>query len=591
MSDPRLLLTAVFGPYGVKDDYGEDIGCQMELLDNQITRGQGVHSPRQSYWSFALYLMAENVSVDTTVLDFPTWEDFTRELERGYTHVGISFIVPNVLKARRMAEHIREHHPETKIILGGYGTIIPEIREMLPFDEICRGEGVAWLRGYFGDDVEAPIRHPQISGPAYQRVYGFSAPPRGSILLPGVGCENACTFCVTSHNFGKRYVPLLRTGRELFQACLTAEQTNGSRGFSIMDENFLKQPERARELLAEMEAHGKAYVFDIFSSAEVVKELGVDFLVRLGVRMIWIGVESQNNPHAKLRGIDLEALFEELQSNGIVVNASLILFQDHHDDETIQEDIDWVIGLGSCLTQFMNYTPYPTTSLHARLKKEGRLEEVHYRHHHGQGRLNFEHPHFDDPQDHEEILKAAFQKKYEVDGPGILQMARTAARGMMATRDKLERNEREGRAWDPETRRYEPSSEPVRDDFLWLRLRKQERIAMNSRPALLPGRVFAPNGAARALARDTEALFVQALGPASLQTRLQSLALCGLGAVEAARIRLARVQGQEGIVYQPPCRREVFPARLAEASSTEVGPLPVLATSTVRSSAGSPARC
>ena len=38
-----------------------------------------------------------------------------------------------------------------------HGTIIPEIREMLPFDEICRGEGVAWLRGYFGDDVDMCI--------------------------------------------------------------------------------------------------------------------------------------------------------------------------------------------------------------------------------------------------------------------------------------------------------------------------------------------------------------------------------------------------------------------------------------------------
>ncbi len=38
MARKRLLLSAVFGPYGVKDDYAEDLGCQMELLNNQITR-------------------------------------------------------------------------------------------------------------------------------------------------------------------------------------------------------------------------------------------------------------------------------------------------------------------------------------------------------------------------------------------------------------------------------------------------------------------------------------------------------------------------------------------------------------------------
>ena len=59
----KLLLTAVFGPYGIKNRYAEGIGMQMELLNNQITRQQGIHSPRQNYWTFALYLLAENVSV------------------------------------------------------------------------------------------------------------------------------------------------------------------------------------------------------------------------------------------------------------------------------------------------------------------------------------------------------------------------------------------------------------------------------------------------------------------------------------------------------------------------------------------------
>src|SRR4030043_1618510 len=116
MNPIRLLLVSVFGPFGVRDDYAEGTGMQMELLNNQITRMQGVHSPRQSYWTFPLYLLAENISVETTVLDFPTWSDFKRELKKGYTHGGINFIVPNVLKAQRMAKYIRENYPEIKII-------------------------------------------------------------------------------------------------------------------------------------------------------------------------------------------------------------------------------------------------------------------------------------------------------------------------------------------------------------------------------------------------------------------------------------------------------------------------------------------
>ena len=136
----KLLLTGVFGPYGVKNEYAEGIGMQMELLNNQITRQQGIHSPRQNYWTFALYLLAENVSIPTMVLDFPKWKEFTLELKNHeYTHVGINFIVPNVLKAKRMAEYIRKNYPKIKIILGGYGTAIPELDKILPYDEKCQG--------------------------------------------------------------------------------------------------------------------------------------------------------------------------------------------------------------------------------------------------------------------------------------------------------------------------------------------------------------------------------------------------------------------------------------------------------------------
>jgi hypothetical protein len=46
------LLSAVFKPYGVADGYAEAVGMQMELFNNQITREQGVHSPRRNFWSF-----------------------------------------------------------------------------------------------------------------------------------------------------------------------------------------------------------------------------------------------------------------------------------------------------------------------------------------------------------------------------------------------------------------------------------------------------------------------------------------------------------------------------------------------------------
>ena len=109
----RILLTTVCKPYGVSTRDAEGLGMQMELLSNQLTREQHVHSPRANFWTFPLYFLAENISVPATVLDFPSWREFKRELRQGYTHVGISFIQTNVLKASRITAYIRAHYPTT----------------------------------------------------------------------------------------------------------------------------------------------------------------------------------------------------------------------------------------------------------------------------------------------------------------------------------------------------------------------------------------------------------------------------------------------------------------------------------------------
>jgi hypothetical protein len=68
---PRVLLTSVFGPYGVDDAFGRKENI-MELFHNQVTKVQGVASMRFQHRSFGLYFIAANIDAPTTVLDFPT---------------------------------------------------------------------------------------------------------------------------------------------------------------------------------------------------------------------------------------------------------------------------------------------------------------------------------------------------------------------------------------------------------------------------------------------------------------------------------------------------------------------------------------
>jgi len=75
-------------------------------------------------------MLAENVR---RARDRPRFSDlagFRKELGKGYSHVGISFIMTNFDKARKMAEVVRELAPDAKIILGGMERISTGIEGM-----------------------------------------------------------------------------------------------------------------------------------------------------------------------------------------------------------------------------------------------------------------------------------------------------------------------------------------------------------------------------------------------------------------------------------------------------------------------------
>ncbi len=551
----RVLFTSVFGPYGIRDKYAEALGMQMELLNNQVTRAQGVHSPRQSYLSFALYLLAENISVQSTVIDFPSWKEFKEELKKGYTHVAITFIVPNVLKVQRMAQYIRKVYPGIKILLGGYGTIIPDLKSIVPHDEACNGEGVKWIREYFGEDTSAPVIHPVLRNPVYNYTYGMRSNPRGSVLLTGAGCKNGCTFCITSHMFKKEYLPLLETGRDVFNTCVKLENELGAVNFMVMDENFLMKKDRGVELLELMEKNNKPYCFVLFCSANIVKQLGVDFFVRMGISRVWVGVESKTNTHDKVKGIDLKELFEELQSHGIAVLASTILFQDHHDRVTIIDEINWVNSLESDLVQFMNYTPWPTTGLYEKLGSEGRLKQVPYRNQHGAGELGFDHPHFKNARDHEKYLFNAFKSKYKSGGPAIIKMARTAVRGFIKAVSDTEIRERSGLKWNNATLCYEGTGSPLKDEFMKSRIAMMRSEALRYRPVMFSAMVFSPNSAARKLSRETISLYNDTFGRPGTRDRIKSAVVFVAACVEFFRIQFSKLMGREGIIRQPSLHR------------------------------------
>ena len=518
----KILLSSVFGPFGVDDLYSQKEN-KMELFHNQVTREQGLFSIRFNHHSFGLYFLAENINIPATVLDFPDEQRFIREIKKGYDYIGISFITPNFSKAKRMSELVRIHAPDSEIILGGHGTRIPDIEELIDCDHVCRGEGIYWLRELLGEDTNRPVKHPLMPASFNNRIVGIPMNRAGGLIVPGVGCPNACRFCATSHFFDKAYTPYFDTGQELFDICNEYEDRMGLKEFFVMDENFLKRPQRARELLSLMEQHGKLYRFGIFSSAETIQELGVEFLARLGVNMIWIGVESKRDVFEKNRGIDLKTMIHDLQSYGISVLASGILFMEHHDKKTIWEDIDYLVDLKADLVQFMQLGPLPETQMYLDYKEEGVLdEEVPYKEWHGQYRIWFHHPAFT-REESENYLRKAFQYDYDQQGSSLLRMCDTVIRGYSTLKD---------------------SEDPYMINRGKQLLRKA-RIYRTLFPILFR---YAHTKHVKSLTEEVIGRYEALLGPARLLLRLKSFFAGLFAAREAKRVRTEQTVSQPAMM-------------------------------------------
>jgi radical SAM superfamily enzyme YgiQ (UPF0313 family) len=428
----RLLLTSVFKPFAVDDEYGSRSINPAELYHNQVTREQGPFSLRLFHRTWALMFLRENVSVPCTVLDFPTRRRFVRELRRGrYDAVGISAIVVNVGKVAEMCRLIRQHSPESQIIVGGHVTALADIASRVDADHIVRGKGIAWLRRFVGDDPGAPIRHPVIPSAFGMRVMGLRAPEsrrhRAATIVPSVGCPMGCNFCTTSAFFGGKgkYINFYDRGDALFEVMADAERRLGSQAFFMMDENFLLHKRRALELLSCMRAQGKPWSLYVFSSANAIRQYDVRQLVDLGVEWIWLGLESPRNGYVKLAGADTRALTATLQAHGICVLGSTIVGLEHHTPHNIWDDLDHAIAHDTVFHQFMLYTPMPGTPLHREVAGEGRLlANADLADMHGQFGFNFRHPAISRAES-KALLDAAFRADYERNGPSLYRLMRT----------------------------------------------------------------------------------------------------------------------------------------------------------------------
>lgn len=494
----RLLLTGICRPLGEK--YGDGISVGYELLHGQVTRSQGFFSPRSFQINFSLEYLAHNLEIPTVVLHYPSKKELIRELKKGYEYIGITFVLSLFHRLKEMVELIKRYSPKSKIILGGYGTVLSD-EELKPYgDYICREEGVGFLRKLFGEKEKASTahHHPMIINGL--KVFSKSIGDNGMIFA-GLGCPNGCDFCCTSHFFKRKHIRLLSTGRDIFELMMRYRKKNPNVKFTVIDEDFLLNKPRAMEFRDCVRAAGVDMPMFVFSSIKALSQYTIEEILEIGISGVWIGYEGRRSNYSKQEGRPVEEVIRELRAHGINVLCSMIVGFDYQTPEIIQEEFDGLMALEPTFSQFLIYGPTPGTPFYERVMSESRLREkfiskreAYYRRCTGFYSM-VKHPSMK-PTQIQEIQRNCFTNDFHHLGPSIIRGIENWWHGYRNLKDS--------------------ANETLRG----CAVRYKEDI-LNSLPAFWPAMLFGPTKAMRKKARALYKDIRKEFGPFGLEKKIR----------------------------------------------------------------------
>lgn len=434
----KVLLATAGGPYEAV--WGENL---HDLFSSRLSRGHGVFSMSSHCHPFGLHLIAGNLACPATVLEEPSLADFEAELSEGYDVVGLQLMSRHTLRLARMAQSLKRLAPQARLVLGGAGAGALEddvpsdpqgaariLREAA--DEVCREDGVAFMRRLAGEDPGRPLtqEHMPLAGfsaRGFQRRY-----MRVPVVLAALGCPNGCEFCSTSA-VARRVKTRIAQPEQAYAAMKAQSQRMRAGRFltMIFDEDLFAEPEWPRRLGALIRKDRASWGWKWFSFGSVRALSGFDpeEVRDLGCGAVWTGIESFSAADeavgrerlAKREG-DAAAVVEGLNRAGVLVVASLVLGFDHQDRGRAERDIDGLVRLRPPFYQVSPLQPCPGTPLFKRLSAEGRL-------HGGYGWDDIhlftddwsKHPHLGQEQVRE-LFELAHRRLAEENGPPFLGM-------------------------------------------------------------------------------------------------------------------------------------------------------------------------
>ncbi len=485
--------------------FGDAPSVGYELLYRQVTRAQGIFSPRTVNIHFSLEYIAENLDAPTVVLQYPSKRELIKELKKGYDYVGVSFLMAVMHKMKETVALIRKYSPHSKIVLGGYGTVLKD-EVLKPYgDYICREEGVAYFRRLLGEpEISMPYKHPLIV--SWLKVFGWKVSGTGKIFA-GLGCPNGCDFCCTSQFFSRKHIKLLPEGRDIFAVVERYLDMDPSLVFLILDEDFLLNKKRAMAFRDCVLQSGRKPSIFAFSSIKAISQYTVEEILEMGIDGFWIGYEGTRSNYAKQQGRPVADILTEFREHGITILASMIVGFDYQTPEVVAQELDELMKLKPALGQYLIYGPVPSTPFYERVIQQNLLQDVYtkdmdlfYRRADG-FRTMIKHPTLS-PEQIEDLQTWCFEQDFQRLGPSIYRVLEARLLGYLKLKDSPNPILREKAAYYAHELRY-------------------------ARPVFLPGKLLGPNAEIRRWIGELERRIHAEIGAPTFAQRCKSLLAVG----------------------------------------------------------------
>lgn len=290
---------------------------------------------------------------------------------------GITCTSLELPSANKFSKLIKEKYPESKVILGGPGTISDEFVDWNYVDSIVKGEAELVIMEIIEDVRDSSLKKIYKGRPILdlnglpfpaRHLGGFgcnifswdTGDDRSAVLLTGRGCPFNCAFCA-SRFLNKRLIRY-RSVDNVIQEIREIKETYGIRQFRILDEMLNAKKKRIYEFCEKVES------LDIHWRLPLrVRPLDLDMLRTMrkaGCREVSFGVESFDKNVLKMLNKETtprdnaRALFLSHEA-GLVTRCFILIRTPGQTEKTIPINIKYLEVVPYDLITCSTLIPFP----------------------------------------------------------------------------------------------------------------------------------------------------------------------------------------------------------------------------------------